>query len=221
MAVTPPITQPSPARRTHGPLHLCPTPSLSPYLLKRPGEVTWQKRWRAWSSRTWVVCQMPFSTNQGDLLWTRSTLNIFPQASSTNVYCLPVVVQVLGRGEVAQHRSCRSWNIEPCFNVNGKSYLLCQIICWGEHRIFLFLRPGGQGPACPASVSLRLLFCQVFGTNKQSFHLLLAVEPCNWCYLASFSFHDMDCCISSTKTHWDLIITWIKACSCRYRKSGV
>jgi len=178
MAVTPPISRPSLVRRTHGPLHLCLTPSLSPYLLKRPGEVTWQKRWRAWSSRTWVVCQMcqmPFSTNQGDLLWTRSTLKIFPQASSINVYCYPVVVQVLGRGEMAQYRSRRSWNIEPCFNVNGKLYLLCQII-WGEHRIFLFLRPGGQ----EASVSCIRKSLILILSSIRNWQAILPSSACSW-----------------------------------------
>jgi len=71
IAITPPMTQPPPARRSHEPPHLCPMPSLSPCLLKRCAKPTWKERWRVWSSRTWVVCRMPHlsSTNPGRLRW--------------------------------------------------------------------------------------------------------------------------------------------------------
>jgi len=111
--------------------------------------------------------------------------------------------------------------------VNGKSYLPDHLLRWTLNiRVSSSRRPRGQ----------RVLHQEVLDSSfvkyseptsnicrhYSAFHSLLAVEPCNWCYLASFSFHlDIDCCISSTKTRWDLIITWIEACSCRYRKLGV
>jgi len=86
-AVIPPLTQPPPAQRSHCPPRLFLTLSLSSFLLKLCAEVTWQKRRRVSDSCTWDECRMPrsFSTNQGDLLWTREHSQNSPQSTYTVV----------------------------------------------------------------------------------------------------------------------------------------
>ena len=78
------------------------------------------------------------------------------------------------------HVELCSLNIGPCFDVNGKSYLLCQIIYWDTEYSCYFV-PKARALACPASGSPWLLFCQVFGTSKQYLlvQLCLPLSTCS------------------------------------------
>jgi len=109
----------------------------SPRRFKRCAEATWKKHWRVRGSCSWAERRTPcpFSTSRGNLLWAREHARNSPQASSIDVYNRLVVVRALGRCWVVWQRSCWMMQFkykvvfEPIFiNVNGKSYLLCEII---------------------------------------------------------------------------------------------
>jgi len=158
--------------------HLCPTSSPSPCLLKRRAEVTWKKRWRVWSSRTWVVCRMlhPFSTRRS--LMDSGYAQNFPTSFFNQ--------RILSSGGSASTWTRWSGPAQVMLKLKYRAMFQCQwkivsfvpdhLLRWTPTiHVFLSRRPRGQ---C-------VLHQEVLGSyfvNKQYFPMLLclALSACSW-----------------------------------------
>ena len=212
MAITPPLTQPPSARRTHYPPRLCLTPSLSPFPLKLCSEATWKKRLRVSGSRTWDECRMPrpFSTNQGNLLWAQEHAQNSPQASSINVYCRFASVQALGQGEMTQQMSCRTVQLKykVVFLCQWKItfFVLYHLLRWTPKCSCYFFVPKPKGSACPVLGSTWLSFCirneqAIFADVTLPATLCLQLNHVADIFLPLFPctlIWGLDCCSSSS-----------------------
>jgi len=168
MAVTLPLTQRPPTRRTHGPPHLCPMPSLfSRCVQERLGKSIEESRVLA--PELIVECRAHFPWRS--LMDSRARSKLSSRFFNQRILSFSGSVSTWTRwSDLVDVLSNRVVEIQGRVST---SYFLCQIIYWGEYRIIsLYRRPRGQHV-----LHQKVLGCYfVLETSKQYLPVLSSMQ---------------------------------------------